>query len=302
MRNFRSTIAILIFVIATLSIKFAIAAEDAATSQPSTQPSAESLKALADIAAKPMLLLTHDSKSALEKYTFAIAINPPADSSSQTTNVMVVRDGKKSGVLVGARGYPSYYMTQGLFIGMDQKNPGGLIVHEGGSMQVVFGGADAGRKSKLNYLADRGKDIISLDPAGMLNSVAANVASADYRPNMQRLSLKTKDGNHLVIKLPRTDAAGIYPIESLLFQPQEAGGFTFAFGNVQPNIAFKKSITNRTLDDAKKLGVPIRMLKDDEVEKEYIALARKDFGEKEEEIIAVEKLQGFFPADVVEKE
>ena len=302
MRNFRSTIAILIFVIATLSIKFAIAAEDAATSQPSTQPSAESLKALADIAAKPMLLLTHDSKSALEKYTFAIAINPPADSSSQTTNVMVVRDGKKSGVLVGARGYPSYYMTQGLFIGMDQKNPGGLIVHEGGSMQVVFGGADAGRKSKLNYLADRGKDIISLDPAGMLNSVAANVASADYRPNMQRLSLKTKDGNHLVIKLPRTDAAGIYPIESLLFQPQETGGFTFAFGNVQPNVAFKKSITNRTLDDAKKLGVPIRILKDDEVEKEYIALARKDFGEKEEESMAVEKLRGFFPEDAVEKE
>ena len=272
------------------------------SNQPSTQPTAESLKMLSDVAAKPAMLLTHDASSAMEKFTFSIVINPPANSSSQATTVLVVRDGNKMGVVVGAKKYPSYYMTNGLFIGMDQKNPGGLIVHEGGSMQVVFGGADAGKKSKLNYTANKGQDIISLDPAGMLKSIAANIDSTDYRPTMQRMTLKTKDGNRITIKFPRTDAASIYPIESLLFQPAESGGFTFAFGNVQPHVALKKSIANRTLDDARKLGVPIRMLKDDEVDKEYIALVRADFGEKEEEIMAVEKLQGFFPEDLVEKE
>ena len=105
-----------------------------------------------------------------------------------------------------------------------------------------------------------------------------------------------------IIKFPRTDAASIYPIESLLFQPAESGGFTFAFGNVQPHVAYKKSVANRTIEDAKKLGVPIRMLKDEEVEKEYIALVSKDFGMNEEEQMAAEKLQSFFPEDVVEKE
>ena len=310
MRKFKSTIAILIFLIVAASFKIVIAAEDsptaAATTRPSTQPttmpSPESLKALTDIAAKPALLLTHDSKSAHEKFTFSIAINPPADSDSQSTTVLVVRDGKKTGVIVGAKGYPSYYMTQGLFIGMDQKNPGGLIVHEGGSMQVVFGGPDAGKKSRLNYVAAKGQDVITLDPGGMLSSITGNIASSEYRPQSNRLVVKTNEGNRITIKLPRSETQGVYPIESLLFQPAESGGFTFAFGNVQPNVAFKKSITDRTLEDARKLGVPIRILKDEEVEKEFVALARKEFGMSDQEQQTAEKLQGFFPEDIVEKE
>ena len=278
-------------------------AEDALTekppvTQPATQPAPDALKALADLAAKPRLLLTNDGSSAHEKFSFALAIHPPPGGQGQSTTVLVVRDGDRMGVVVGARGLPCYYMTDGLLIAVDPRNPGKLMMHEGGSVRLLFGGKEAGAKSGLGYIARGRQNSIVLDPAAMLTSIALTVNQTDYRPDLQRLGLKTESGHRVKIKLPRDDKVGAYPIESLLFQAHEPDGLTFAFANVTPNVVLKKSIAYRTAEDCRKLKIPIRMLTDADLEKDYFALARKDFGENDEEQETAEKLRGLFPDDM----
>lgn len=267
------------------------------STQSTTQPAPDALKALADLAAKPKLLLTHDATSAHEKFSFALAINPPAGGQCQSTTVLVVRDGARIGVVVGAKGLPCYYMTGGLMIGVDPKNPGKLMMHEGGSIQLLFGGKDAGSHSHLSYSVRPGENSIILDPATMLTSISPKVVRADYRPELQRLGIKTDTGDNLKIRLARPDKPDAYPIESLMLQSPGPNGLTFAFGNVTPNVALKQSIASRTADDVRKLGIPIRTLTDEDLAKEFVALARADFAENEAEQEAAEKLRGLFPDD-----
>ena len=102
------------------------------TSAPATRPAVEAIKALNDLAARP-LLLTTDGTSTHARYSYAVAINPPEGGEGQSTTVLVVRDGDHFGIVVGANGLPCYYMTDGLLVAVDRKNPGQLAMHEGGS-------------------------------------------------------------------------------------------------------------------------------------------------------------------------
>ncbi len=267
------------------------------TTQPTTQPAPEALKALADLAAHPKLLLTNDSTSAHPKFSYALAINPPAGGLGQPTTVLVVRDGDRMGVVVGAKGLPCYYMTEGLMIGVDPKNPGQLMMHEGGSVQLLFGGKDAGVHSGLSYTARHGQNSIVLDPAALLTSIVTKANRTDFRPDLHRLGIHTSTGDQLKIKMAALENESAYPIESLMMQAPAPLGMSFAFGNVTPNVVLKKSIAGRTATDARKLGIPIRQLSDEDLPKEYFALARKDFAENEEEQETAEKLRALFPDD-----
>jgi hypothetical protein len=264
-------------------------------SQPSTQPSPEAIKALADLAAHPGLRLTNDATSAHEKFSYALAINPPAGGKGQSTSVLVVRDGDHVGVVIGAKGLPCYYMTDGLLIALDSKKPGQLMMHEGGSVQLLFGGKDA--VSQLSYLSQGKANSIVLDPASLLTAMATKSTRLDYRPDQQRLGLKTDAGDLLKIKFPKDGHPDAYPIESLMFQSPGPHSSTFAFGSVTPNVVLKKSIATRTADDVRKLGIPIRMLTDAELKTDFFALARVEFGENEEERETAEQLRALFPDD-----
>jgi hypothetical protein len=266
------------------------------TSQPTTNPSPDAVKALADLAAHPRLRLTNDATSAHDRYSYAIAINPPAGGLGQSTSVLVVRDGEHFGVVVGAKGLPCYYMTPGLLIALDPKKPGQLMMHQGGSVQILFGGKDAG--SQLSYVPQGNVSSIVLDPAALLTSIAAKSSRLDYRPEQQRLGIKTDLGDLIKIKLPKEGHLDGYPIESLMFQSPGPNSSTFAFGNVTPDIVLKKSIARRTAEDVRKLGIPIRQLTDAEVTTDFFALARREFGENEEEREMAEQLRALFPDDI----
>ena len=268
------------------------------TTQPTTQPAPEALKALADLAAHPKLLLTNDSTSAHPKFSYALAINPPAGGLGQPTTVLVVRDGDRIGVVVGAKGLPCYYMTEGLMIGVDPKNPGQLMMHEGGSVQLLFGGKDAGVHSGLSYSARPRQNSVVLDPAALLTSIVTKANRTDFRPDLHRLGIYTSTGDQLKIKMAALGNESAYPIESLMMQAPAPLGMSFAFGNVTPNVVLKKSIAGRTAADVRKLGIPIRQLSDEDLPKEFFALARKDFAENEEEQETAEKLRALFPDDL----
>ena len=268
-----------------------------ATTQPATQPAPEALAALADLAAHPKLLLTNDSTSAHQKFSYALAINPPAGGLGQSTTVLVVRDGDRIGVVVGAKGLPCYYMTEGLMIGVDPKNPGQLMMHEGGSVQLLFGGKDAGVHSGLSYSARPRQNSVVLDPAALLTSIVTKANRTDFRPDLHRLGIHTSTGDQLKIKMAALGNESAYPIESLMMQAPAPLGMSFAFGNVTPNVVLKKSIAGRTAADVRKLGIPIRQLSDEDLPKEFFALARKDFAENEEEQETAEKLRALFPDD-----
>jgi hypothetical protein len=294
---------VLVFLIVPTVV--ALAEEQPVETPPATQPATQTAtqpeahpdgrKALSDLASHPKLLLTNDAASAHDRFSYAIAINPPPGGSSQATTILVVRDGDHIGVVVGARGLPSYYMTDGLFIAVDPKNPGQLMMHEGGSVKLEFGGKEAG--GNLAYSA-RGKESrLVLDPAALIKSLAGNIKQSEYRPELFRLTMRTEAGDQLKIKLPQPGKENTYPIENLMFQAPGPSGLTFAFGSVTPNVVLKKSIAGRTLEDVRKLGMTIRKLSDQDLEKDYAALARADFAENEEEQEAAEKLRGLFPDD-----
>ena len=268
----------------------------APATQPSTKPSADSLKAMTDLATHTKLLLSNDAKSAHDKFSCAIVINPAPNGPAQSTTILLVRDGDHVGIVVGARGLPAYYMTDGLLVGVDPKNPGQLMMHEGGSVRLHFAGKDEG--GNLSYSSHAKENHVVVDPSALIQSMAAKLSETDYRPELGRLGLIAEGGDRLRIRLPRADKPDSYPIESLLFEASGPSGLTFAFGNVTPNVALKKSIARCTADDVRKLGIPIRKLSDDEIDKEYFALARAEFAENEEEQETAEKLRDLFKDDV----
>jgi hypothetical protein len=258
---------------------------------PATQPSAEVRRAVEAVTKHENLRLSNDRRSMAEKFNFRCHFRPPAGARTQPADVVVVRDGAQIGLLVvGKDGLPYCYVTDGLLAAVDAEQPGGLVMHQGGSVSFKVHGEAGASNVEFRYASALRDSTIVMDPAAALSEILEKVVVGRFNAERREAEIRTVRGARVVLKLAERKAA--YPVELLLIQSGEGVGM--AVGEVAVGAVPKARLAGRSAADVKNLGVPVRELTDADL-KGFKILPPKAFGEREEERAAAKAFRGLFP-------
>ena len=232
-----------------------------------------------DLLASKVLRLSTDAGSPVDGFHFRFALRPPADVARPPTEVLVGRRKEKLGIVASsiATQLPFAYIRDGLMVRLDPERPGGLIAHEGGRASFTFGMGPDGPVGDFGYTAEAGgKSGIVADPGAVLAGLTGRLAAAKYDEPSRTLQARTVRGAGVRLTLageapaahpaaqpaPAVDDAARYPIDMMaMVAPNGMGVILTAVQLAPPPEAF----VGATLDDVRKLGLPVRLLDDKEV-------------------------------------
>lgn len=276
---------------ATLCVPLQAAPDTAPASAPATQPVVDpaataAIKALIDT---KRLRLATDAPTAADTFWFKFHLSLPDPAKAQPFDVVVASDKEKIGMLVvAADGLPFAYLTDGLLVRMDPANPGGLIVHTGGSASFTFGLGEGGPSGIFNYGSVAGRSHINANPAAILQGLLEKMIHANFDPAKHLVTAVTQRGARIGIEVAEKSEA--YPLKTLVIG---TGGTSRAgFGVVRLGVA-PPFLIARDLKAFQSLQLPIRVVEDKDLSG-LPAVPPSDFAKDPKERAAAEAMKSLF--------
>jgi hypothetical protein len=267
---------------------------------PITGPEADAvdgLPVLKQLVEGGRLRLSADESGATTTFYFALfAYVRGPQGASPSTEVAVWRDGDHLLVWTGSRQdkkppLPTCAMTDGLFVGLDPKNPGGLVLIDGGHPEVVFSGSQD--KKGIDFVVGyrrSGLDSahIVFDGKAILQSSFSTMTSASYDEKNKTVTVTTKRAK-MQLK-PAADAKLPCAVEWMTVTgPTQAVAMRMAQEPLKPPPRLEKF----TAAAVEASGLPLRRLGSDDPESElrpYFDVPVADFYADPRHRQAAEKL------------
>ena len=215
------------------------------------------------MAGKSVGLSTADA-TAPDHYHFLVRVAlARKDGGTLASDYLIERDGDEVGVLVrSADGLPFAYATNGLFVGIDPKEPGRLVTFTGGSPTFAYEArADgSGLVFELSYVKDATKPSVVFDARSLLAAALERAVDAKVAPDGRSVELKTVKATITVVAaLPEKTAA--FAVERLT-TTTTASGAAITVTDIHVERTLCVNVLGVTRDSVRKLGLPIRELAD----------------------------------------
>jgi hypothetical protein len=267
---------------------------------PITGPDAEAvdgLPVLKQLVEGGRLRLSADDASAATTFYFALfAYVRGPQGVSPSTEVAVWRDGQHLLVWTGSRQdkkppLPTCAMTDGLFVGLDPKNPGGVVLIDGGHPEVVFSGSQD--KKGIDFVVAyrrTGLDAarVFFDGKAIIQSSFSTMTSASYDEKNKTVAVTTKRAK-MQLK-PAADPKAPCALEWLTVTgPTQAVALRMAQEPLKP----PPRVENFTAAAVEASGLPLRRLGADDPDSElrpYFDVPVADFYADPRHRQAAEKL------------
>lgn len=232
----------------------------------------DGLPALKKLVEGGRLKLSLDETSATDRFYFGlVAYVRSAQAGTQSTEMAVWREGDKflfwSWARDGKVSIPTCAVTDGLIVGCDLKNPGGVVLFEGGHPEVAFTAAPdmKGGEFLVRY-HPTGRDAARLvfDAKAIIQSSFETMTSASYDEKNKSIKVTTKRAR-MEIK-PEDDPKRPCAVRSLMITGQsQAVGFWLATDPIKPPPRVEKltaanleatglAVRRLTVEDAEELG------------------------------------------------
>jgi hypothetical protein len=229
------------------------------------------------------------------RFVFTLKISIPMEGQPpQVSNYLVVRDGKHVSVLVStAEGLPVYFLTDGLFVGVDFDRPGGLMLYDGGDPTMTLASAADGSGVDLDvsFTASGRRRRIIVDVASLLRAVLPKTLAATVGKDGS-LSLKSERSRITLSPPDVTDKSG-FGVGSVSIRTAKGMELTVEGFSADAEKSPRGMIgMNRNSIEA--LGLPIRVLTLDGAPLPANLLAPAGFSHAQGERKAAEKLQSLF--------
>ena len=261
------------------------AAQQPAADVPYVGPDAEAvdgLPVLKKLLHGGRLRLSLDESSASDRFYFGlVAYVRSPQAGTQSTEFAVWREGEKfllwSWSRQGNQRMPACTVTDGLFVGLDQKNPGGVVMFEGGHPEVVFSATDdrkGGRFAVTYHPTGRDAAVVVFDAKAIIQSSFESMVTASYDEKAKAIRVQTRR-MRMEIK-PEDDPKQPCAVRSLRVTGQtQAMGFWLSNVKLDP----PPRVDNFTAANVEVTGLPVRRLSEGDVDefKPYFDVPLPDF-------------------------
>ena len=212
------------------------------------------------------LRLATDQESGAANYHFTVWVARRTERNQiRSTNIDVVCDGGQVALLCSsASGLPYCYMREGLFVAIDGKRPGGLMMYRRGGPTFLLGADDTDHLNfVLSYAGRTTKPYVLLDLRSLLRSTKHKLRKAAFDANTGRIEGETEFAS-VWIEVRRSSAPDEVPVKELITTNGRAGQ---AVGVVDVGIhsPAPRNLIVITQEAVEALSLPVRPLNEEDV-------------------------------------
>jgi hypothetical protein len=215
------------------------------------------------------------------------------DGKRHSTNYLVERDDERVSILLlTADTLPFCYITNKLLVAVDTRNPGQLLLHEGGnpSFAISSDHREVHSICDISYRSRAEKPNLVLDFSAILDACVGKLKAAEVDKKKNSIELETEHAL-VSVELPYPDDSQSFPIKAFVMSGKAKDWL--AVGSIGVDSRAPANFSGVTKDVIESLGLPIRAMGVDEAGRVEL-IAPSGFGTTEKEKDAASRLTKLF--------
>jgi hypothetical protein len=251
--------------------------------------------ALIDALARGGHTLSTGKESAAERFSFTLTMFVTAGGATHRNTYIVARDKEETAVVcLSEEGYPFAFLKDGLFVALDRKEPGRLVLSTTGAPRVVLSMTGQNAESLdfgISFVRSLDAPEVRLDIEKLVRGALDKATRAAHDEKTRSVRLET-ERSEAIFRISSPDNKGELPIAEMTLRNKKGFGVTVTSIRVGGDRAAILSVAK---DAFERLRLPMHVAG----EKEVLRLplfAPPQFAADRVEREAAEKVRTLFPA------